>query len=243
MTFFALFSLVDLIIFSIIFLAMLGSVWADDRSNLDALKWWVVFISLIVVAVMYWPSWTLSSVFDYLTSATFFKLLAAYIGIGIVYAVAKFLIKTRSVANTAGRMWNTWLADSAQDSDGTVVTNSYMFDQFRKNRSTMLPDTYPSSNIEYRIRQLISSLDDLCPFFRFSLDDGAVAYTSPRVRTVRSRLTDFLNTWIIFWPMYLLVNVLGDFIETFVNSISNLISNLTSGLTARIFDSKFNPKP
>lgn len=241
MTFFALFSLVDLIILSVLFLGMLGSVWADDRGGTDEAKWWVVVIAIGVVAVMYWSSWTVASVFDYLTSAAFFKLLAAYIGIGIVYAVAKFLIKTRAVADAAGRMWNTWLEENSHNPDGTVVFNSHLFDQFRQDCAKMARRN-SSSNIEYQIRRLISALDDLCPFFRFSLDNGSTAYSSPQVRTIRSRLTDFLGAWIIFWPLYLLVNVLGDFIEAVVSLGSRVIMKLTSGVVRSMFDRSFTQK-
>lgn len=235
--------LLELGLIAVFLIAMVISV-SVDRRGVPHPKWIVTLLGIGGVLFLTRNSWTLSSLGDFVLSATFWVPLLKYLGAGLAYSFVEFARETRLSAKRLKDDWESFLR---------------MTPPARGNRDY----GYRGDDSEKTLREVLNSLttgvgetDDETAAMRSAAvsvkGEFTTRYTSkdmlikPRVidgeiqpAVDKEILATNVGAWSMFWPFYLMSLIVGDLLAEVFNAVAAVIVSMSGRFVKAVFKDTF----
>ncbi len=110
---------IELVFIGIFFILMVIGTALDRRYN-ESPKWWILGLGLAGAIAYFWGKTDFTSLWTVVQSWSFWSPFATYLGAGLVYSVAEFILSVRKLARKHAASWNTFIEGSEATYTTTV---------------------------------------------------------------------------------------------------------------------------
>lgn len=230
--------LLELGLIAVFLIAMVISV-SVDRRGVPHPKWIVTLLGIGGVLFLTRDSWTLSSLGDFILSATFWVPLLKYLGAGLAYSFVEFARETRLSAKRLKDDWESFLNTTApargrQDDDHKKMLRDVLNNLTTGVGSTD-EDTAAMRSAAVSVKGEFTT--------RYAMKDMLI---KPRVIdgeiqpvVDKEILATNVGAWSMFWPFYLMSLVVGDLLAEVFNAVAAVIVSMSGRFVKAVFKDTF----
>ncbi len=184
-----------------------------DRKGEGAMKWWVVLVGLIALAVTNTPpGWTFLGIWQSLTTMSFVPVLW-YAALGLGYSIIEFVIGVRDAAKKYKSDWEKHLeqtndqymsVEDEQQRKRSEVRNSQIYELVRNDAAL----NWRMVDVAKRLsRSFVSHYSNDRSVVNLCVNNNGIDI-DPKIN--RNELTVLVGAWVTFWPAYALSLIFGD---------------------------------
>lgn len=230
--------LLELGLIAVFLIAMVISV-SVDRCGVPHPKWIVTLLGIGGVLFLTRDSWTLSSLGDFVLSATFWVPLLKYLGAGLAYSFVEFARETRLSAKRLKDDWESFLNTTApargrQDDDHKKMLRDVLNNLTTGVGSTD-EDTAAMRSAAVSVKGEFTT--------RYAMKDMLI---KPRVidgeiqpAVDKEILATNVGAWSMFWPFYLMSLIVGDLLAEVFNAVAAVIVSMSGRFVKAVFKDTF----
>jgi len=108
-------SMLEIVLITIFSIALVLGASFDRTYDQEAPKWWILVIGFLILAGLFWSSWSFSGALSKLSTWEFWKEVGFYIGLGLIYSVVEFTLAVRRAARKYAKLWKQSNQSSVRD--------------------------------------------------------------------------------------------------------------------------------
>lgn len=182
-----------------------------DYNGRTWFKWFAGAAVTVVIAKQWYASGGTFATFDY-------TWLLTYAAAGIVYAIVQTFVSLVKQERSIRSMW--------------------------KDRTSWWSDVSPTTDVDNEMRNAVR---EICMIHSSHLlvnltlpPHGVRRDTKPEVALNRGRVVSRMTSWTVFWPLFIITNLIGDLVTELWEVVTTLFAKAFGRFVKRLFSNTFD---
>lgn len=239
------FSFLELVLFGG-WIIMMVLATASDRRGYIAPKWGVTLVGLILFAIFADIDWKFTTIYDNVTTMSFWQPVAVFLAIGLAYSGVEFVLQTRRSAAYAKKRWADFLTSKLSVPSDTMPLKKVPAEQLlQQARLSDAPEELKdfvrkelnefAAGIKSRYGVYGSGESAHAQFIAYRV--GSELDIQPVVD--RPELARHIGAWSFFWPAYAISMIFGDLLQHIWELVADVFAKLSSQMIKVLFRDAF----